>query len=79
MKKLVEFLGFALQVTASCTPAEPQFFNHKEGYGHPGVEAECEITEVVIDGTGIDILPLLSDEKLGDLEEAYMEALEADD
>lgn len=79
MPKLVWFLGFALQVTASYTPAEVAYFNVMAGIGCDGSAEEILIDSAVIDGTGIDILPLLSEEKLLGLESAFMEVMKHDD
>ena len=63
----INYSHHSLDVEYTHTPEEPEFFNHKEGYGHPGAAASWEIHSVCLGGE--DITDLLGEKQLKEIKE----------
>ena len=70
----INYSHHSLDVEYTHTPEEPEFFNHKEGYGHPGADASWEIHSVCLSGE--DITDLLGKKQLKEIKERLGEDYE---
>ena len=59
MKLEIEFKGVKLDVEFDYQPEEKEFFNYKEGYGHPGCAEKADVTDIKYKGE--DFWELLED------------------
>lgn len=55
LRELPDGTEIEIEVELSVTPGEPQWFNAREGVGHPGSGPEVEVLAATVDGKPIEL------------------------